>query len=139
MRQQRTEPAAIEAEIAQLRSLALDALRRRWRAVFGRTPPAAALGMKPAPCSFPHVCAWTCQISPQSCRRNMAPPPPKPRGGHAALAGERSTTTDARFAGKVQRKVSNGIAGLAAAGSSRHRQKIAAIPASASILPRSWH
>jgi hypothetical protein len=29
--------------------------------------------------------------------------------------------------------------GLAAAGSSRHRQKISAIPASASILPRSWH
>jgi Protein of unknown function (DUF2924) len=41
MRQQRTEPAAIEAEIARLRSLALDALRRRWRVVFGRTPPAA--------------------------------------------------------------------------------------------------
>jgi hypothetical protein len=41
-------------------------------------------------------------------------------------------TTDALFAGKVQRKVSNGIAGLAAAGSSRHRQKISAIPASAS-------
>src|SRR5437870_11950119 len=41
MRQQRTEPAAIEAEIAHLRSLALDALRRRWRVVFGRTPPAA--------------------------------------------------------------------------------------------------
>ena len=40
MRQQRTDPAAIEAEIARLRSLALDALRRRWRAVFGRTPPA---------------------------------------------------------------------------------------------------
>src|SRR5215211_5122937 len=40
MRQQRTEPAAIEAEIAHLRSLALDALRRRWRAVFGQTPPA---------------------------------------------------------------------------------------------------
>jgi hypothetical protein len=40
MRQQRTEPAAIEAEIARLRSLALDALRRRWRVVFGRTPPA---------------------------------------------------------------------------------------------------
>ena len=40
MRQQRTEPAAIEAEIAQLRSLARDALRRRWRAVFGRPPPA---------------------------------------------------------------------------------------------------
>src|SRR5262249_60214175 len=41
MRQQRTEPAAIEAEIAHLRSLALDAVRRRWRVVFGRTPPAA--------------------------------------------------------------------------------------------------
>jgi hypothetical protein len=41
MRQQRTEAAAIEAEIAHLRSLALDALRRRWRVVFGRTPPAA--------------------------------------------------------------------------------------------------
>jgi hypothetical protein len=40
MRQQRTEPAAIEADIARLRSLALDALRRRWRGVFGRTPPA---------------------------------------------------------------------------------------------------
>jgi hypothetical protein len=40
MRQQRTDPAAIEAEIAHLRSLALDSLRRRWRAVFGRTPPA---------------------------------------------------------------------------------------------------
>jgi Protein of unknown function (DUF2924) len=41
MRQQRTEGAAIEAEIARLRSVALDALRRRWRVVFGRTPPAA--------------------------------------------------------------------------------------------------
>src|SRR4029450_5686583 len=41
MRQQRTEPAAIEAEIAHLRSLALDTLRRRWRVLFGRTPPAA--------------------------------------------------------------------------------------------------
>src|SRR5947208_5406421 len=41
MRQQRTEAAAIEAEIARLRSLALDALRRRWRVVFGRTAPAA--------------------------------------------------------------------------------------------------
>jgi Protein of unknown function (DUF2924) len=41
MRQQPTQPAAIEAEIARLRLLALDVLRRRWRAVFGRTPPAA--------------------------------------------------------------------------------------------------
>src|SRR5262249_36704636 len=35
-----TNPAAIEAEIAHLRSLALDALRRHWRVIFGRTPPA---------------------------------------------------------------------------------------------------
>jgi hypothetical protein len=35
-----TEPAAIEAEIAHLRSLATDALRRHWQVVFGRTPPA---------------------------------------------------------------------------------------------------
>src|SRR5512132_2721904 len=41
MRQQRTEAAALEAEIARLRSLALDALRRRWRVTSGRTPPAA--------------------------------------------------------------------------------------------------
>src|SRR5215216_6435129 len=41
MRQQRTQPAAIEAEIAHLRSLALDALRRRWQVIFGRMPPAA--------------------------------------------------------------------------------------------------
>jgi hypothetical protein len=41
MRRHLTDPAAIEAEIAHLRSLALDALRRRWRLVFGRTPPAA--------------------------------------------------------------------------------------------------
>jgi hypothetical protein len=42
MRQQRTEAAAaLEAEIARLRSLAFDVLRRRWRAVFGRTPPKA--------------------------------------------------------------------------------------------------
>jgi hypothetical protein len=35
-----TNPAAIEAEIAHLRSLALDALRRHWRVIFGQTPPA---------------------------------------------------------------------------------------------------
>jgi hypothetical protein len=32
--------AAIAAEIAHVRSLALEALRRRWRAEFGRKPPA---------------------------------------------------------------------------------------------------
>ena len=33
------DPAAIAAEIAHVRSLAPDALRRRWRAEFGRKPP----------------------------------------------------------------------------------------------------
>jgi hypothetical protein len=37
------------------------------------------------------------------------------------------TTTDALFAGKVQRKVSNGVAQLAAARSSLDRQKIAQV------------
>src|SRR6476661_9050783 len=32
MRQRRSDPAAVEAEIARIPSLALDALRRRWRA-----------------------------------------------------------------------------------------------------------
>ncbi len=41
MRQRWTDPTAIEAEIARIRSLPLDALRRRWRVMFGRTPPAA--------------------------------------------------------------------------------------------------
>jgi hypothetical protein len=41
MRQHWTDLAAIEAEIARIRSLPLDALRRRWRVMFGRTPPAA--------------------------------------------------------------------------------------------------
>jgi Protein of unknown function (DUF2924) len=34
------DPAAVEAEIDLIRSLGLDALRVRWRATFGRTPPA---------------------------------------------------------------------------------------------------
>jgi DUF2924 family protein len=34
------EPAAIAAEIERIRSLRLDALRRQWRLVFGRAPPA---------------------------------------------------------------------------------------------------
>ena len=41
MRGHSTNPAAIEAEIAHLRLLALDALRRHWRVLFGRNPPAA--------------------------------------------------------------------------------------------------
>ena len=41
MRHRLPDPAAIEAEIVGIPLLALDALRRRWRAVFGRIPPAA--------------------------------------------------------------------------------------------------
>jgi Protein of unknown function (DUF2924) len=40
MAQQQMDPAAIEAEIVAIRSLAPELLRRRWRAVFGRKPPA---------------------------------------------------------------------------------------------------
>jgi len=40
MRGRSTNAAAIEAEIAHLRSLARDALRRHWRVTFGRPPPA---------------------------------------------------------------------------------------------------
>jgi predicted aldo/keto reductase-like oxidoreductase len=51
----------------------------------------------------------------------------------AARSAEQIDPTDALLAGKVQRKVSNGIAGLAAAGSSRHRQKTRqSLPAQAS-------
>jgi hypothetical protein len=39
MRQPLTEEAAIAAEIARIRALALDVLRRGWRAEFGRPPP----------------------------------------------------------------------------------------------------
>jgi hypothetical protein len=46
--QQRTDPAAIEAEIALLRLLALDALRRRWR--HGTTPFCAP---ERVPCAAP--------------------------------------------------------------------------------------
>ena len=40
MRAPVTEEAAIAAEIDRIRSLGMDALRRRWRAEFGRKPPA---------------------------------------------------------------------------------------------------
>ena len=40
MREPGTEEAAIAAEIARIRSLPSEALRRRWQAVFGRKPPA---------------------------------------------------------------------------------------------------
>jgi hypothetical protein len=40
MRRRWREPAAIAAEIDRICSLRLDALRRQWRLVFGRVPPA---------------------------------------------------------------------------------------------------
>src|ERR1700731_4959564 len=40
MGQPSPDPAAIDAEIAAIRSLAPEPLRWRWRAVFGRRPPA---------------------------------------------------------------------------------------------------
>lgn len=40
MLQRSVDPAVIEAEIDQIRSLGLDALRARWRLMFGAMPPA---------------------------------------------------------------------------------------------------
>jgi hypothetical protein len=39
MDQRTIDPAAIEAEVDQVRSLGIDALRTRWRMMFGATPP----------------------------------------------------------------------------------------------------
>src|SRR5260221_10927814 len=74
--------------------------------------------------------------------RNSTPPPPKPREGPSALARQRSEPvwlgvrnhTHALFALKVQRKLSNGVAGFAAAGSSLDRQKIAGNPRAISAM-----
>ena len=39
MDQRSVDSAAIEAEVDQVRSLGIDALRRRWRTMFGAAPP----------------------------------------------------------------------------------------------------
>jgi len=39
MDQRTVDPAAIEAEVNQIRSLGIDALRQRWRTMFGPVPP----------------------------------------------------------------------------------------------------
>ena len=39
MDQRTVDPAATEAEVDQIRSLGIDALRERWRMMFGATPP----------------------------------------------------------------------------------------------------
>jgi hypothetical protein len=41
MAQRSTDLPAIEAEIERIRSLGLDALRARWRSMFGAMPPVA--------------------------------------------------------------------------------------------------
>jgi hypothetical protein len=40
MLQRSVDPAAIEAEVNHIRSLGIDALRKRWRLMFEKTPPA---------------------------------------------------------------------------------------------------
>ena len=40
MARRSADPAAIEAEVDHVRSLGIDALRTRWRSMFGATPPA---------------------------------------------------------------------------------------------------
>ena len=39
MDQRKVDAAAIEAEVNQVRSLGIDALRKRWRMMFGAAPP----------------------------------------------------------------------------------------------------
>src|SRR5947207_15940297 len=39
MVQRSVDPAAIEGEVDQVRSLGIDALRKRWRMMFGAVPP----------------------------------------------------------------------------------------------------
>src|SRR5437867_10053760 len=76
------------------------------------------------------------KIAPGSAQQRPAttqtPPRPIGAGGAEERAGQARCpliTTHALFARKVQRKLSNGVAGLAAAGSSLDRQKIAAVRA----------
>src|SRR5215813_8673989 len=69
----------------------------------------------------------------------LTPRRPRGAGGGEEQAGEARCPSPPQtlFAGEVGRE-GHSITGLAAAGSSRHWQKIAAIPASAGIPPRSW-
>src|SRR3954466_11811945 len=72
------------------------------------------------------------QNSSQERRRNSASPPPNPRGGPSGAGGVRGAsqsgsasvlTTHALFARKVQRKLSNGVAGLAGRSSSDRKKR----------------
>src|SRR6266566_7449000 len=87
--------------------------------------------MKPLPYGCAQVCAWTCNTPLDragATARRHHPNPAEAIGAGGAKGASRSglvsvITTHALFALKVQRKVSNGIAGLAAGGSSLDRQK----------------
>jgi hypothetical protein len=52
MLQRFVDAASVEAEIARVRSLSGDALRRRWQSVFGRSPPDSLS-------SVPKASSWT--------------------------------------------------------------------------------
>ena len=110
--------------------------RRAWSAIgllfgdgrrSGGGRPSRGLSRQTAPYEFAHLCAWTCQNSSQSCRRKTSrrhhPNPAEAhrrwRGRGASRSGSVSViTTHALFALKVQRKLSNGVAGFAAGRSS---------------------
>ena len=78
---------------------------------------------------FAHVYAWTYRNLSHACRRTARRHHPNPAEAHRRWRGERSKPirlgvrdhTHALFAGKVQRKVRNGVADLAASASSLHR------------------
>src|SRR5262245_11130559 len=97
--------------------------------------------MEPAPWQLAHGCAGTSK-TPLPCAgatsRRHHPNPAEAHGRWQGRGAKPSgllsvTTTHALLALKVQRKVSNGVAGLAAAGSSLDRPKIAAIPTLSAI------
>jgi hypothetical protein len=71
------------------------------------------------------------------------PSPHSPPSSGKGLAGSIQGQSEQSLKTLRREPISQTRDGLSAehapAGSSRHRQKIAAIPASASILPRSWH
>src|SRR6266699_3725233 len=77
--------------------------------------------MKPLPYGYAQVCAWTCNTPLDragATARRHHPDPAEAIGAGGAKGASRSSlvsviTTHALFALKVQRKVSNGIAGLA--------------------------
>jgi hypothetical protein len=110
----------------------------------GCGPPSNVPRMQPAPCGPAPVCAWTYNTPLDRAGATARRHHPNPAEAHRRWRGKRSEpvssvsvlTTHALFPLKVQRKVSNDAAGLAAAGSSLDRPKIAAIPPLSAIDQR---